>query len=586
MSKKILVTGGTGYIGSHTVVELQNAGFDVIIIDNLSNSDIEVLNRIKEITGVKPEFAEVDLTDEAGVEDFFRKYGNIDSVIHFAALKAVGESVEKPLDYYRNNIFGLVNLLEAMAACEEGSDPLQRGQTPRVDAKNQKINFIFSSSCVVYGQPDELPVTEKAPIKKAESPYGNTKQIAEDIIADTAKARNGNMNALFLRYFNPIGAHESGLIGELPKGTPANLVPYVTQTAAGIREFMNVYGNDYPTPDGTGIRDYIHVVDLAKAHVKALKRLIESKNKSNLEIFNLGAGKGSSVLEIINTFKRINKIKVPYKITARRPGDIAEIWADTSLANRELGWQTEKSLEDALRDAWNWEKSYRSKKSAINKCKSAGIDLHRYKINAKEHPIDGMSSLALIHHPIPKQPIPEHARKVFNGEIFDIFQWEQELYDGSKAIFEKLKRPSAAVIIPIMADGGIIIAEQEQPGRAPFLGMPAGRADKGENILDAAKRELLEETGCKAREFISWFSYQPYHKIEWEVYFFVARGCRKIAEQNLDAGEKIELKYISFDEFIELAANGKFPDRELQIKILQAKLDENKMGEIHNLFMR
>ncbi|MFH1030427.1 MAG: UDP-glucose 4-epimerase GalE [bacterium] len=357
MSKKILITGGTGYIGSHTVVELQNAGFDVIIIDNLSNSDIEVLDRIKEITWIKPEFIKLDLTDATGVADFFKEHGDIDSVIHFAALKAVGESVEKPLKYYRNNILGLVNLLEGMGLSIEGEV-----YKPRIQ-KDKRINFIFSSSCAVYGQPDELPVTEKAPIKKAGSPYGNTKQIAEDIITDTAKAPEKNINAIFLRYFNPIGAHESGLIGELPKGTPANLVPYVTQTSAGIRECVKIYGNDYPTPDGTGIRDYIHVVDLAKAHVKALKRLLDKKNKSNLEIFNLGTGKGSSVLEIIKIFERVNNIKVPYKIVERRPGDIADVWADTSLANQELNWQAEKSLEDALRDAWNWEKRYRGRHS-------------------------------------------------------------------------------------------------------------------------------------------------------------------------------------------------------------------------------
>ncbi|MFH0854703.1 MAG: UDP-glucose 4-epimerase GalE [bacterium] len=341
MSKKILVTGGAGYIGSHTAVELQKDGFDIVIIDNLANSDIEVLDRIKKITGVKPEFIKLDLTDDKKVKKFFNGRNDIDSVIHFAALKAVGESVEKPLMYYKNNILGLINLLDGILWSDN------------------KINFIFSSSCAVYGQPDKLPATEKTPIKKAESPYGNTKQISEEIINDVVNSRDGKIRAVFLRYFNPIGAHESGLIGELPKGAPLNLVPYVTQTAAGIREYIKVYGNDYQTPDGTGIRDYIHVVDLAKAHTAALKRLLENKNKFNVEIFNLGTGKGSSVLEIIKTFERVNNIKASYKIVERRLGDIAEVWADASLANRELGWIAEKSLGDALRDAWNWEKKYR-----------------------------------------------------------------------------------------------------------------------------------------------------------------------------------------------------------------------------------
>lgn len=343
MKQQILVTGGTGYIGSHTVVELQKAGFDVVIIDNLSNSEIGTLDGIKKITGVMPKFEKLDLTDALGVNAFFKRYKNIDSVAHFAAYKSPAESVEKPLMYYKNNLLALMNLLEAM---------LLFG----------KRNLIFSSSCSVYGQPDELPVTEKASIKKAESPYGNTKQIAEEIIADTADANLSAFKSIFLRYFNPIGAHESGLIGELPRGIPVNLVPYVTQTAIGLREQVIVYGDDYETSDGTGIRDYIHVVDLAKAHVIAIKRLMEDLNKSNVEIFNLGTGKGTSVLEIINSFEKVNKIKLNYKIVERRSGDIAKVWADTRFANEELGWRAEKTVADALSSAWKWEKNYRGLK--------------------------------------------------------------------------------------------------------------------------------------------------------------------------------------------------------------------------------
>lgn len=343
MKQQILVTGGTGYIGSHTVVELQKAGFDVVIIDNLSNSEIGILDRIKKITGVMPKFEKLDLVSAPDVNNFFEKYKNISSVIHFAALKSPAESVKKPLLYYKNNILGLMNLLDAMLAYK-------------------KSDLVFSSSCSVYGKPDELPVSENSPTKKAESPYGNTKKISEEIIADTANENEGVFKAISLRYFNPIGAHESGLIGELPRGIPANLVPYVTQTAIGLREQVIVYGNDYETFDGTGIRDYIHVVDLAKAHVIAIKRLLEDQNKSNVEIFNLGTGKGTSVLEIIETFERANNIKLNYKIVERRPGDIAKVWADTRLANKELGWRAEKTVADALSSAWKWEKNYRDKK--------------------------------------------------------------------------------------------------------------------------------------------------------------------------------------------------------------------------------
>lgn len=332
-SKKILVTGGLGFIGSHTVVELQNEGFEVVIIDNLSNSKIEVLEQITAITGIKPQFEQFDLLDKSKVSTFF-KDNKIDGVIHFAASKAVGESVEKPLLYYHNNLGSLLNVLEAMLMTKQD-------------------HFIFSSSCTVYGQADEMPITESAPIKPAESPYGNTKKIAEDILNDTTKAHA--FNAIALRYFNPIGAHPSAKIGELPIGVPQNLIPYVTQTAAGIREQLSVFGDDYPTPDGTAIRDYIHVVDLAKAHSVALKRLLESKNKTPLEFFNIGTGKGSSVLDVIHAFENATGKKLNYKIVPRRAGDITEAYADTTLANTELGWQAEKTLEQALGDAWQWQ---------------------------------------------------------------------------------------------------------------------------------------------------------------------------------------------------------------------------------------
>lgn len=330
---KILVTGGLGFIGSHTVVELQSEGFEVVIIDNLSNSKIEVLEQITAITGIKPLFEQFDLLDKVKVDAFFQS-NRIDGVIHFAASKAVGESVEKPLLYYNNNLGSLLNVLGAMRATEQD-------------------HFIFSSSCTVYGQADKMPITENAPIKPAESPYGNTKKISEDILADMSKAYT--FNSIALRYFNPIGAHPSAKIGELPIGVPQNLIPFVTQTAAGIREQLAVFGDDYPTPDGTAIRDYIHVVDLAKAHIVALKRLIDKKNKTALEFFNIGTGKGSSVLDVIKAFENATHLKLNYKIVARRAGDITEAYADTSLANTELGWRAEKSLDQALGDAWKWQ---------------------------------------------------------------------------------------------------------------------------------------------------------------------------------------------------------------------------------------
>jgi UDP-glucose 4-epimerase len=341
MKKKILVTGGAGYIGSHTTVELINEGFDVIIIDNLYNSEADVIERIQEITGVRPALEVFDMCDKNKLDSFFKKYDDIDSVIHFAAYKAVGESVRKPLDYYRNNLMSLINLIDSM--------PL-----------NAKRNLVFSSSCTVYGQPDKLPVSEDSPLKPATSPYGYTKQFGEAIIRDAVKAYK-NFNAISLRYFNPIGAHSSAFIGELPSGTPENLVPYITQTAYGLRDELKVFGSDYDTPDGTCIRDYIHVVDLAKAHVVAVKRLIEKKSISNYEVFNLGTGTGYSVLDVIKSFERVAGMKLKYKITGRRPGDIVKIWADPSYANMELGWKTKSSLDEAMKTAWDWEKNYRNK---------------------------------------------------------------------------------------------------------------------------------------------------------------------------------------------------------------------------------
>lgn len=331
---KILVTGGLGFIGSHTVVELQNKGFQVVIIDNLSNSDISVLDRITKITGKKPEFHKMDLKNKDAVHAFFKEK-KIDGVIHFAASKAVGESVKIPLKYYENNTVSLIYLLQEME-------------------KNKVTNFIFSSSCTVYGQAEELPITENAPIKPAESPYGNTKQIGEEIIFDQTKV--SNLNAISLRYFNPIGAHPTSLIGELPLGIPQNLIPFVTQTAAGIRKELTVFGKDYNTHDGTAIRDYIHVVDLAKAHIAAMERLLLNKNEGKMEFFNIGTGKGSSVLDVINAFEKANNLKLNYTFDKRREGDITAAYADTTLANTKLNWKTELSLEDALKDAWKWQK--------------------------------------------------------------------------------------------------------------------------------------------------------------------------------------------------------------------------------------
>ena len=312
---------------------LQEAGFQVNIIDDLSNTRIEVLDQIAEISGVTPEYTKLDLKNKQDVHDYFENHP-IDGVIHFAASKAVGESVEKPLAYYENNINTLIYVLEEMS---------NRGLS----------NFIFSSSCTVYGQADELPITESAPTKTAESPYGNTKQIGEEIIKDLCKV--SNFKAIALRYFNPVGAHASAKIGELPLGVPQNLIPYVTQTAAGIRKDLSVFGEDYPTPDGTAIRDYIHVMDLAKAHLAALSRLLENENQENFEIFNVGTGKGTSVLEIIQTFEKVNNLKLPYKIVGRRAGDITSAFADTTLANEALKWKAEENLESALESAWLWQ---------------------------------------------------------------------------------------------------------------------------------------------------------------------------------------------------------------------------------------
>lgn len=335
--KKILVTGGTGFIGSHTTVELQQKGYQVVIVDNLSNSSAEVLDNIAKITGVKPVFGKVDVADKQQLFDFLKQNPGIESVIHFAASKAVGESVQVPLKYYRNNINGLINILEAM--------------------KEFKIkNLVFSSSCTVYGQPEKLPVTEQSPIQPALSPYGNTKQINEEIIRDFVKV-NPEIHAIALRYFNPIGAHPSSLIGELPLGVPANLVPFITQTAAGIRECLSVFGNDYDTPDGTPIRDYIDIIDLANAHIAAINRMEEGKQKQNLEFFNIGTGNGLSVLQLIKAFEEATGVKLNYKIVGRREGDIEKVWADTSFANKELGWKAVVPLKETMLNAWNWQKS-------------------------------------------------------------------------------------------------------------------------------------------------------------------------------------------------------------------------------------
>ena len=332
---KILVTGGVGFIGSHTVVELMQAGYEPIIIDNLSNSSINVLDGIEKITGKRPFFAQVDCRDKAAIDQVLKQQGPIKAIIHFAASKAVGESVEKPLLYYRNNLDSLLNLLELMQ-------------------ENSIEHLVFSSSCTVYGQPEVLPVTEQAPIQPALSPYGNTKQICEEIITDTAYAEK-NIHAILLRYFNPIGAHPSAEIGELPIGVPQNLIPFVTQTAAGIREQLKVFGSDYNTPDGYCIRDYINVTDLAKAHVVAVQRLTEEKQKQSVEVFNIGTGRGLSVLEIINAFEKVTGQKLNYAVVGRREGDIEQVWADPTFANTELGWKAEKGIEETLLSAWRWQ---------------------------------------------------------------------------------------------------------------------------------------------------------------------------------------------------------------------------------------
>lgn len=340
MKKQVLVTGGAGYIGSHTAVELINEGFEVIIIDNLCNSQKEVIDGIEKITGIRPIFEQFDLCDNQKLIAFFEKYTKLEAIIHFAAHKAVGESVSKPIAYYQNNLVSLLNILEAMVKYNVG-------------------NIVFSSSCTVYGQPDILPVTEQAPIKKAMSPYGNTKQICEEILSDTINANNQKVKAIALRYFNPIGAHPSALIGELPLGVPQNLVPFITQTAIGIRKELSIFGNDYNTPDGSCIRDYINVVDLAKAHVVAISRLINNKCKANFEIFNIGTGNGVSVFEIVNSFEKVTGQKLNYKVVGRRAGDIEKVWADTTIANNELGWKAQETLDDTLLSAWNWEKKIR-----------------------------------------------------------------------------------------------------------------------------------------------------------------------------------------------------------------------------------
>lgn len=343
MKEKILVTGGTGYIGSHTVVELQSAGYEVIIIDNLSNSSADVVDNIEKVSGIRPAFEKLDCLDFEGLDKVFEKYKGIKAIIHFAASKAVGESVEKPLMYYRNNLVSLINLLELMP-------------------KHGVEGIVFSSSCTVYGQPDpeNLPVTESAPIKKAESPYGNTKQINEEIVRDTV-ASGAPINAILLRYFNPIGAHPTALLGELPNGVPQNLVPYLTQTAIGIREKLSVFGDDYDTPDGSCIRDFINVVDLAKAHVVAINRILEKKQKEKVEVFNVGTGRGLSVLELITAFEKATGVKLNYQIVGRRAGDIEKVWANPALANNELGWKAERSIEETLLSAWNWQLKLRER---------------------------------------------------------------------------------------------------------------------------------------------------------------------------------------------------------------------------------
>src|SRR5574344_752371 len=340
MKDRILVTGGTGFIGSHSVVELQNSGYEVVIVDNLSNSKADVVDNIEKITGIRPAFEKEDCKNFEGMDAIFAKYSPIKAIIHFAASKAVGESVQKPLLYYRNNIVSLVNLLELM---------------PKHNVKG----IVFSSSCTVYGQPDKLPVTENAPVKPAESPYGNTKQINEEIIKDTV-ASGSPIKAIMLRYFNPIGAHPTALIGELPNGVPMNLIPFLTQTAIGIREQLSVFGDDYNTPDGSCIRDYIYVCDLAKAHVKAMERILEDKSEDKVEVFNIGTGHGVSTLELVHSFEKATGVKLNYKVVGRRAGDIEKVWADPKKANEVLGWTAETSLEETLKSAWDWQKKLRA----------------------------------------------------------------------------------------------------------------------------------------------------------------------------------------------------------------------------------
>ncbi len=339
---KILVTGGTGYIGSHTVVELLKSNHEVVIADNLINSSIDVLDGIEKICGKRPDFVKIDLADSKAARDLFSTHKDLDAVIHFAALKAVGESVNHPLKYYRNNIFSLINVIEGIT-------------------KQGISHLIFSSSCTVYGLPDRLPVTESTPVKSANSPYGNTKQIAEEILSESCSV-NKNINCISLRYFNPVGAHESALIGELPLGVPNNLLPFITQTAAGLREQLSVFGDDYDTPDGTGVRDYIHVVDLAHAHMAALDRLIAQNNDTNYEVYNVGTGNGHSVMEVIQSFEKVSGVELSYKKVARREGDIAAIYADTSFAEQKLGWKAKLNLDAMTSSAWKWEQSLRSKK--------------------------------------------------------------------------------------------------------------------------------------------------------------------------------------------------------------------------------
>ncbi|MBR5206694.1 MAG: UDP-glucose 4-epimerase GalE [Alistipes sp.] len=340
MNKKmVLVTGGAGYIGSHTTVELINAGYEVVIVDNFSNSDASSLEGIYGITGVKPTFIEANCCDREAMRRVFEAY-DFASVIHFAAFKAVGESVEQPLKYYQNNMLSLLNILELMG--EYG-----------------RQNIVFSSSATVYGDAEELPVTERTPRKPATSPYGNTKQMAEDILRDTVAA-NSSLRGIALRYFNPIGAHPTALIGELPRGVPNNLVPYITQTAAGVRECLSIFGDDYDTPDGSCLRDFIDIVDLARAHVVAIGRMVEDKNKERYEIFNVGTGRPVSVFELVNGFERSNNLKLNYRVAPRRAGDVMAVWADTTLANEELGWKAERELEDTLRSAWAWERHVRN----------------------------------------------------------------------------------------------------------------------------------------------------------------------------------------------------------------------------------